>query len=311
MILIDTFMVIRRCYARMDFLKNEKGVPTGMEFGTLRIAESLQKKYPGQEIVFCLDSKKSWRKEKYPFYKADREKKQRENFKGSDEQYKETQSAYYKRLGIFLRFLREAYVTAEAVCFEADDIMHALSRPDESRPWYPDEHHYIYTNDHDLHQSVSDNVTVLRSFKSIIYTWDMRKVEMTYGVPPKYLAEFFAFVGDKVDNIPGVPRIRRSFLAKLINWCHDRGLAQGQMLREIASAEWPPVMKEDVKYHIYSDQWSKNYDLISLRNVVPGLKVGQPKDSEFVREKLQEWSIYSLNISKRFGVQRDLSNEEF
>ena len=306
MILIDTFMVIRRCYARMDFLKNENGVPTGMEFGTLRIAESLQKKYPGQEIVFCLDSKSSWRKEKYPWYKADREKINRENFKGSDERYKAEQNIYHKRLNVFLRFLREAYVTAEAEGFEADDVMHAVAHGNKGT-------HYIYTNDHDLHQSVNESVTVLRSFKSILYTWDAQKVKQTYGVPPKYLAEFFAFVGDKVDNIPGVPRIRRSFLAKLINWCQDQGFNQEKMLKEIADADWSGKMHADVKKHIDSGQWAKNYDLIKLPTKLACLNFRYPAEAEqdFVKEKLQEWSIYSLNISKRLGVQRDLSEEEF
>jgi len=315
MMLIDTFMTIHRCYNRMDFLKNSKGVSTGMEFGTLRIAESLQKKYPDQQTVFCIDSRKSWRKDKYPWYKGQREKSNREQFNGSDEEYREKQRKYYQRLNIFLHFLREAYPTAEAEGFEADDVMHCLSR----RPKCPHavgDKHFIYTNDHDLLQSVNKNVTVLKSFKSQIYEWDERKVKMEYEVAGNRLSEFFAFIGDKVDSIPGVPRIRRSYLAKLINWCHDTAKGDSfsvdKMLQEIKSAEWQPKMKDDIATFINSGQWHTNYELIHLKNRVSGLVVNHPNEnSMFVEEKLREWETYSLKLAKHLGVERNLNEEEF
>jgi hypothetical protein len=49
MILVDGMMLVRRCEAKMDFLTNSDGLPTGMEFGFLRTLESIQKKLGDQK----------------------------------------------------------------------------------------------------------------------------------------------------------------------------------------------------------------------------------------------------------------------
>ena len=50
MILVDASMLAHRTHAKMDFLKNSAGIPTGMEFGFLRTIQVLQKKLPNMTM---------------------------------------------------------------------------------------------------------------------------------------------------------------------------------------------------------------------------------------------------------------------
>lgn len=284
MLLIDTLMLVRRCYAKMDFLKNSRGRSTGLEFGTLRTLESLQKKYPDQQVVLCLDSAKSFRREKCLTYKANRARV--------------LDDSYYARLKVFMKFLRAIYCTSEKTGYEADDVMHTLSRIQEG-------FHYVYTNDHDLLQSVRENVHVIRSFKSQLFVWDEDKVSKEYGLSPELLPEYQAFVGDKTDNITGVPRIVKTFLVDLINWAHANGQSRQRMLTEVATAAWPPKLKRSVNDFLDEGTWELNYDLIKLR-VLPDLEIVRPtNDDDYVLEKLKEWEIRSLELCKKYDLVDD------
>lgn len=289
MLLIDTLMLIRRCYAKMDFLTNQVGRPTGLEFGTLRSLESLQKKYSDQQVVLCLDSQHSWRRDKCLTYKANRTRVLDDD--------------YYVRLKAFMKFLKAVYCTAEKSGYEADDVMHTLSRTKEGP-------HFIYTNDHDLLQSVSEDerVFVLRSFKSQIYVWNEDKVLEKYGLPPEFLPEYQAFVGDKIDNVIGVPRIIRSFLVDLITWAHCEDLTKKQMLDEIKTAAWPKKLGRRVYDFINDGTWDMNYWLIKL-NVISGVVVNEPvANDDYVVKKLKEWDVHTLELCKKHDL---IDNEEF
>lgn len=288
MLLIDTQMLIRRCYAKMDFLKNQAGVPTGMEFGTLNSLQGLQNKFPDQQVVLCLDSMQSWRKDKHPEYKANRERI--------------TEGSYWMRLGAFQKFLKCVYYTAGKTKYEADDIMFTLSRTQEGP-------HYIYTNDKDLLQAINDNVKVLKSFASKLYLWDIAAVkEKYYSLKPEFLPEFRAFVGDGSDNLFGVPRIKKAFLAQLITWAHDNGISLHCMLGEIATAEWSENMRGDIITFIESGIFDRNYELMKL-TTVPDIQIIEPiSDDEYVAKKLKEWNIYSLKLSKKYNL---CESEEF
>lgn len=290
MLLIDTMMAVRRCYAKMDFLKNSAGRPTGMEFGTLRILETLQKRYPDQRIVLCLDSTQSWRRDRCLTYKANRTRV--------------LSADYHSRLGDLMKFLRSTYCHSGKDGYEADDIMMSLSRTNDGP-------HYLYTNDHDLLQAITENVRVVRSFKSQLFVWDEEKVMKEYGLRPGQLAEYQAFVGDKSDNIVGVPRIIKNFLVDLIKWAHENGLSQDQMLAEIRIAAWPPKLMQRVHDFVSDGTWALNYELIKLKTV-NGVEVLQPiENDDYVVAKLREWEIYSLELSKKLGIRRPVDNEEF
>jgi len=282
MLLVDLSMIMHRCLNKMDFLSNSDGVKTGLEFGTLRTLEMLEKDYPAHQIVLCLDDKESWRKKISSEYKSNRKPL------GNDT---------WKRMNKFIDFLKCIYPTSICRFQEADDVMFALSRS-QSGP------HFIYTNDQDLLQAVSDTlgVKVLKSWNSKLFIWDEAKVKAEFGVSPDLLPYYRAFIGDKSDHLTGVKRLDRALLAELIMWCYSKkNMTQHWFLQEIKTANWGSAkITADVTGFIDSEHWLDNFMLMALQ-CDDTIKIDEPiKDDEYVVHCLNEWEIASLRLCERF-----------
>ncbi len=98
--------------------------------------------------------------------------------------------------------------------YEADDILGTLSV--QAAQMGVDT--VILTGDMDTLQLVNDHVQVAVAKRGIteVTEYDEAAVQARYGLPPKKLPDFKALVGDKSDNIPGVPGIGEKTASKLI-----------------------------------------------------------------------------------------------
>ena len=282
MMLVDTSMVIHRCFHKMDFLKNSSGVPTGIEFGTLKILQMLTNKYPDQEIVCCFDCPPSenWRRKESKTYKANREPASKE---------------FIDRITVFKKFLRANYSTAESPEEEADDVIYSLSRSQKGM-------HYIYTNDKDLLQAVSNEfgIVMLKSFEHKLYEWTEDKVVAEFGVPPFALPILRAFIGDKSDNLSGVDRIGKSYLAQLISWCWKKDCTFEEILEEIKTGDWSKKEKAKIVEFIDSGGFYENYKLMVLI-AADTVKINPPtRDEDYVVKCLNNWEIMSLDICEKY-----------
>lgn len=97
--------------------------------------------------------------------------------------------------------------------FEADDVLGALSHQATELGIET----VIFTGDADAMQLVGPNVRVLypRTTSEAVLM-DAEAVKEKYGVPPWFIADYKALVGDTSDNIPGVKNIGPKTAAKLI-----------------------------------------------------------------------------------------------
>ncbi len=98
--------------------------------------------------------------------------------------------------------------------FEADDVLGTLSV--QATELGVDT--IIYTGDMDTLQLVNDMVTVKVAKRGIseVTEYTVPEVEARYGFTPKKLPDFKGLVGDKSDNIPGVPGIGEKTASRLI-----------------------------------------------------------------------------------------------
>src|SRR5256886_1114670 len=98
--------------------------------------------------------------------------------------------------------------------FEADDVLGTLSVQATQQGVQS----IIYTGDMDTLQLVNEHVTVKVAKRGIteITEYDEDAVKARYGLTPEKLPDFKALVGDKSDNIPGVPGIGEKTASKLI-----------------------------------------------------------------------------------------------
>ena len=73
----------------------------------------------------------------------------------------------------------------------------------------------ISTGDKDMAQLVCPHVTLVNTMTGSVY--DIDGVKAKFGVGPELIIDYLALMGDKVDNIPGVPGVGVKTAAVLLN----------------------------------------------------------------------------------------------
>src|SRR5579885_3200809 len=98
--------------------------------------------------------------------------------------------------------------------FEADDVIGALTQQATTMGL----NSLILTGDTDTFQLIDDHVSVILARQGITETskYGLAQVEARYGLPPEKLPDFKGLVGDKSDNIPGVPGVGEKTATKLL-----------------------------------------------------------------------------------------------
>lgn len=186
---VDGNSLINRAFYGVKPLTTRDGRNTNAVYGFINMLNNhLDSINPDYAVVAFDLKKKTFRHEKYDFYKATR--------KGMPTELAE-QFEYAKTAARNLGFYE---ITCEG--FEADDILGTLSTLASK-----DIQVYILTGDRDSYQLVNENVSVLYLSTKETIVIDERAVEEKYGVKPCDLIEVKALMGDTSDNIPGVKGI--------------------------------------------------------------------------------------------------------
>ncbi|MEU8518469.1 DNA polymerase I [Streptomyces sp. NBC_01216] len=178
------------------------GQPTNAIYGfASMLANTLRDEAPTHFAVAFDVSRKTWRSEEFPEYKANRSKTPDE-FKGQVELIGELLDAMHVE-----RFAVEG--------FEADDVIATLATRAEAEGFEV----LIVTGDRDSFQLITDHVTVLYPTKGVseLTRFTPGKVEEKYGLTPRQYPDFAALRGDPSDNLPGIPGVGEKTAAKWIN----------------------------------------------------------------------------------------------
>jgi len=95
--------------------------------------------------------------------------------------------------------------------YEADDIIATIAKE-----WRPNEDHslHIVSSDKDLLQLVDPDITATSPLTGDEF--GPEEVNAKFGVWPPDLLRFLALIGDKSDNVPGVPGVGPKMAAKII-----------------------------------------------------------------------------------------------
>jgi 5'-3' exonuclease len=151
-----------------------------------RFVELLRGESPSH-LVVCVDSVgKTWRHDLYPEYKAGREPKPPEFFDACERA---------------LEIVRmHAVPVLDAEGYEADDVFAALVE----RATVDGLLVALLACDKDLAQLVAPDVCMWDGAAGVRWAGD---VQEKWGVHPTQIPDFLAIVGDKGDNVPGVPKL--------------------------------------------------------------------------------------------------------
>ncbi|EQK41819.1 DNA polymerase I [[Clostridium] bifermentans ATCC 638] len=201
LIIIDGNSIVNRAFYALPDLTNKKGLHTNAIFGFTNMLFKLIDTYKPTHISVAFDKKApTFRHLEYKEYKAGR-KKMPDELKQQLEPLKNLLDAFnINRLEI------EGY--------EADDIIGTVSLKAEQDGYKV----YIVTGDKDAIQLASKTTTTLITKKGVgeVEEYDFNGVEEKYGMTPTQFIDLKGLMGDKSDNIPGVPGIGEVTGIKLI-----------------------------------------------------------------------------------------------
>jgi DNA polymerase-1 len=188
LILVDGSSYLYRAYHALPPLTNSKGAATGAVKGVINMLRRLQKDYPHSTIAVVFDAKgKTFRDDIYPEYKANRPPM-------PDDLREQVQPIHDIVRGMGLPLLCEPAV-------EADDVIGTLARQAAAANCPV----IVSTGDKDMAQLVNDRITLVNTMTDTVL--DPQGVVDKFGIPPELIIDLLALMGDKVDNIPGVPGV--------------------------------------------------------------------------------------------------------
>ncbi|OLQ81068.1 DNA polymerase I [Photobacterium proteolyticum] len=188
LILIDGSSYLYRAYHAAPNFTNSDGEPTGAVFGVVNMLRSLLRQFSTEHIAVIFDAKgKTFRDDMYPEYKANRPPMP-DDLRGQIEPL----HAVIKAMGLPL-------ISISGV--EADDVIGTLATQasKENMPVL------ISTGDKDMAQLVDQNITLINTMTDVVM--DPAGVVDKFGIGPELIIDYLALMGDKVDNIPGVPGV--------------------------------------------------------------------------------------------------------
>ena len=187
-ILVDGSSYVYRAFHALPMLTTSDGRNTGAVRGVISMLRRLVKDYPDSPIAVVFDAKgKTFRDELFPEYKAHRPPM-------PDELREQIEPIHEIVKAMGLPFLCEPGV-------EADDVIGTLARQasEQGRDVI------ISTGDKDMAQLVDEHITLVNTMTDTVMDEDA--VKEKFGIPPSLIIDFLALMGDKVDNIPGVPGV--------------------------------------------------------------------------------------------------------
>ncbi|WP_395479888.1 DNA polymerase I [Candidatus Curculioniphilus buchneri] len=197
LILVDGSSYLYRAYYAYPPLINSIGEPTGAIYGVLNMLKSLLIKYNPTTMAVIFDAKgKTFRDELFKDYKAHREP--------MPEKLRCQTTPLYemiKAMGIPL-------LVVEGV--ESDDVIGTLALSAVRNG----QNVLISTGDKDMAQLVSSNITLINTMSGIVL--DPEEIKKKFGVPPKLIIDYLALMGDKSDNIPGIPGVGKIIAQTLL-----------------------------------------------------------------------------------------------
>ncbi|MFC5079255.1 DNA polymerase I [Vibrio thalassae] len=188
LILIDGSSYLYRAFHAYPETMSNGEIPTNAVYGVVNMLRSMMRQFASERIAVVFDAKgKTFRDDMYPEYKANRPP------------MPDDLRCQIEPLHNVIRAMGLPLICVPGV--EADDVIGTLAHQ-ASLAGMPV---LISTGDKDMAQLVDDNVTLINTMTNVVM--DREGVVEKFGIPPELIIDYLALMGDKVDNIPGVPGV--------------------------------------------------------------------------------------------------------
>jgi DNA polymerase-1 len=191
LLLVDGSSYLYRAFhqPQLGALRSPAGEPTGVLHGVLNMLRRAHADYKPDYSACIFDAKgKTFRDDWYPEYKANRPP------------MPDDLAVQIPPLHDAIKAMGWPLVMVEGV--EADDVIGTLCA---KAALDADLRCIVSTGDKDLAQLVNPQVTLINTMSN--EKLDREGVITKFGLPPERLIDYFALVGDTVDNVPGVDKV--------------------------------------------------------------------------------------------------------
>ncbi|GFM71265.1 DNA polymerase I [Pseudomonas cichorii] len=294
LVLVDGSSYLYRAFHALPPLTTSKGLPTGAVKGVLNMLKSLRRQYPQSPFAVVFDAKGgTFRDDLFAEYKANRP-----SMPDDLRVQVDLLHACVKGLGYPL-------LCVEGV--EADDVIGTLARSSAAA----DRPVIISTGDKDMAQLVDGHITLVNTMTGSVL--DVPGVKEKFGVGPEHIIDYLALMGDKVDNIPGVPGVGEKTAVGLLVGVGGGLKELYENLDQVAGMAFRGAKTLAPKLEEHRDMAFLSYELATIKVDVPlditldELQVGEP-DLEKLTElytqlEFKSWLEDLQRQAKRAGVE--------
>ena len=201
LLILDSNALLNRAFYAIPELTTSEGIHTNAVYGFVNMLFKMKEELKPDYIVAAFDKKgPTFRHKEYEDYKAGRKK---------------MPSELAEQFPIIKELLGLLSITKyELEGFEADDIIGSLAKYAEKNNIEV----FIVTGDRDALQLASENINVVITKKGVTETatYNYKSFVDEFGVTPTQFIDVKGLMGDKSDNIPGVPGVGEKTAYKLI-----------------------------------------------------------------------------------------------
>jgi DNA polymerase-1 len=203
LLLIDGHSMAYRAFFALpaENFTTAQGQHTNAIYGFATMLLSLLSTEKPTHVAVAFDvSRKTFRSEIFPEYKANRAK--------TPDEFRSQMSYLHELVSAF------GITTFEVEGFEADDIIATIAKQAERE----NAEVFICTGDRDSFQLVNEKTTVLYPKRGVsdLVRMTPEAVQEKYGMSPEQYPDFAALRGDPSDNLPSVPGVGEKTAAKWV-----------------------------------------------------------------------------------------------
>lgn len=245
-VIIDGNSLLFRAFFAMREMVTRDGIYTQGVFAFINMLNKILEDYHPDYIAVAFDMKApTFRHEAYPEYKAGRLK---------------TPMELLSQIPLMQEVLQAMNITVlEKEGFEADDLIGTMT----AKAAEAGLESLIITGDKDALQLVGENTYVVLNRKGMtdFDLYDLEKMQERYGLTPQEFIDLKGLMGDKSDNIPGIPGVGEK---KGITLLKEYGSVEGVVahadeikgklgenvranLEEAELSKWLATIKRDVE----------------------------------------------------------------
>lgn len=279
LILDSNALMNRAFFAIPQTLTNSEGIHTNAIYGFVNMLIKMKEDIKPDYIIATFDKKApTFRHKEYKDYKAGRKKMAPE---------------LYEQFPIVKELLEYLGIDSyELEGFEADDLIGTIAKEAAKN----DVEVFIVTGDKDALQLADKNINVVITKKGVseVAIYNEESFIEEFGVTPTQFIDVKGLMGDKSDNIPGVPGVGEKTAFKLIK---DYGCIEN-VLENIENISGKKL-KENLSENREQAIFSKRLATIEINVPITGVM-------EAVRSEKEDNKVLAKELLLKLGMNRNI-----